>query len=121
MVAQHLVVRRRYWGFAWNEDDRQIHQFPTGRTLAAPVITWATRTLARKYVSIYGCPLLLRRYRDAPLLRIAVHPFDFDHPETIATIEHVVTRAVAAREQMAYDDTLFGDCGSTIANAAARC
>ena len=107
-------------GFEWNEDDRLIYHFPTNRKLAAPVITWATRTLARKYASIYGCPLLLRRYRDAALLRIAVHPFDFDHPETIATIEHVVMRAVAAREQLAYDESLFGNCEAATGTFAAR-
>lgn len=109
MQSQQVQPVLRKQGFAWNEDDRHVYHFPTGRVLSAPVITWATRTLVRKYVSIYGCPMLLRRYRDVPLLRIAVHPFDFDHPETIATIEHVVTRAVAAREQLAYDESLFGD------------
>jgi predicted deacetylase len=111
--SQHVQPALRSLGFAWNEDDRQVYHYPTGRMLPAPVITWATRTLARKYVSIYGCPMLLRRYSDVPLLRIAVHPFDFDHRQTIATIAHVVTSAVAVREQLAYDERLFGDGDGT--------
>jgi hypothetical protein len=41
-----------------------------------------------------------------PLLRIAMHPFDFDHPEVIGSIERIVARARQVREQAFYPELL---------------
>jgi hypothetical protein len=35
-------------------------------------------------------------------LRVAMHPFDFDHPETVANIEKVVRQALAEREPVGW-------------------
>ena len=63
------------------------------------MITWATRTPLRKYGSLVVCPLLARLFASAPRLRVATHPFDFDHPATVRSIRGVLARLLAAREQ----------------------
>ncbi len=86
-------------GFRFTEDHRRLYRLDTGASLASPVITWATRTRARKYGSLIICPALARLWSHAPVLRVAMHPFDFDHPVTVANIKSVLRRVMAGREQ----------------------
>jgi hypothetical protein len=39
-------------------------------------------------------------------VRIAIHPFDFDHPQIVASIENIVRRAIDTRQQAFYDELL---------------
>jgi uncharacterized protein len=87
-------------GLKYTEDHRHIIRLDPLRRRRSPVLTWATRTVARKYGSIVAAPLLLRLWTNEPILRIAVHPFDFDHSETIASIRSVLRRVLANRRQI---------------------
>ncbi|MGE3405398.1 MAG: DUF2334 domain-containing protein [Pirellulales bacterium] len=95
-------------GFTWTEGMRHVLHVPSNRRLDSPVITWATRTAARKLTSIIGTPLLSLATRRSPLLRVAMHPFDFDHPATIRSIEHVLKGEIQRRRQ-----ALYGELTST--------
>jgi predicted deacetylase len=94
-------------GFRYTEDHRRMYRVDTGASLESPVITWATRTFLRKYGSLVVCPALARLWSVAPVLRIAMHPFDFDHPVTVWNIESVLRRAMAGREQVFASDLAF--------------
>lgn len=98
LLAQH--------GFTWTESRREILHLPEPTSQPSPVITWATRTPLRKAFSLAGVPLLRKWWNHAPLLRIAVHPFDFDHPATIRSIERTIVPAVRTRRQILYDELL---------------
>jgi predicted deacetylase len=93
-------------GFAWTEDHAGLHDLRDGRRVAAPVITWATRTPLRRWTSVRGTPLLLRLWSRRRVLRLAVHPFDFDHPGTVASITRVWTHALALGPQRWAEDVL---------------
>lgn len=95
-------------GFRYFEDRGSVFDLETGRSLAAPVVTWATRTPLRKWTSVAGTPLLQRLWHRRPLLRLAVHPFDFDHPETIASIRRVWERTLGGRKQVFYEEVMTG-------------
>ncbi len=82
MGNRHLVEFLTELGYSWTEDDHALCHLASGRRRWSPVITWATRSAWRKQLSLWGCPLLLRLTRSMPFLRIAMHPFDFDHPES---------------------------------------
>jgi predicted deacetylase len=99
-----LAPLLRRMGFAWTEDRRAVVALAAERTVPAPVITWATRTRLRRASSIAGTPLLLRLGSRSPLLRLAVHPFDFDHPRTVASIRRVWSAAFARGSQRWYED-----------------
>lgn len=109
-VAPRWSLRPSLWpllirhGFRWSETSSEIVDLPTGRRRPSPVITWATRTPLRKVTSLVGVPLLRRWWNGTPLLRIAVHPFDFDHPATVRSIERTIAAAVRARRQVSYDE-----------------
>lgn len=92
--------------FEWTESYRNIVHLPSDRQFSAPVLTWATRTVVRKWTSILGIPALSLLHSRTPLLRIAVHPFDFDHPRTICSIERAVRSALHTRQQVVYDELL---------------
>jgi predicted deacetylase len=92
-------------GFRWTEDHRAVHDL-RGTSLRAPVITWATRTAFRRRTSVLGTPLLWRLWKHRPLVRLAVHPFDFDHADTAESIRRVWRRALAGGRQRGYDEVL---------------
>jgi predicted deacetylase len=67
------------------------------KALRAPVITWATRSLMRRKSSLLACPFLSRHWRREPLLRVAVHPYDFDWPEIRRSIARVLLPLLSRR------------------------
>jgi predicted deacetylase len=89
-------------GIPFTEDRRHIHDVMRRRTIASPVITWATRSDLRRHGSLVVCPLLAHAFSNAQVLRIAIHPYDFDHPRTVASIERVVEAAMDRRRCATY-------------------
>lgn len=94
----------RAHGLRFFEDHHRVYDFHAERSFDAPVVTWATRTPLRKWTSILGTPALRWAWRNRPALRLAVHPFDFDHPETVASIRRVWRAAMAGRTQGFYEE-----------------
>jgi uncharacterized protein len=106
----HLYPVLREYGIRTTEDHSGIHFLDTNsenektRFQPAPVITWATRTLLRKFTSQIGCPQLNRLYSNKSLIRVAMHPFDFDHPGTVRSIEKVIKSVIKNRTPHLYRD-----------------
>ena len=98
----------RELGIRHTEDHRRLYRVDTGASLPSPVITWATRTPLRKYGSLAVCPILARAFASAPFLRVALHPFDFDHPATVRSIRGVLGRVLRSRDQAFPGDLEFG-------------
>ena len=46
------------------------------------------------------------------MLRVAMHPFDFDHPATVASIRSVLSAALRDREQAFAEDLDFAPAGA---------
>jgi predicted deacetylase len=87
-------------GIRYTEDHHRLYDLDSGGSLPSPVITWATRTLIRKYGSVLVCPILARLWASTPVLRVAMHPFDFDHAPTVANIRAVLRRLLKGRTQV---------------------
>ncbi len=104
LFNKYLVACLKELGFLFTEDHKKIYLLDQNRQLTVPVITWATRTFIRKYSSILFCPLLGRIWSNRKVIRIAMHPFDFDHPETVANIGNIIRRVVKYRKQLFYDN-----------------
>jgi predicted deacetylase len=94
-----LIPLLKELGLPYTEDHRRIYRTDTGASLASPVVTWATRTFLRKYGSLVVCPLLARLWSGQPVLRVAMHPFDFDHPVTVRNIAGVLRKLLPGRVQ----------------------
>ena len=102
LYNEHLVACLKELGFLFTENHRSIQLLPKNRHLHAPVITWATRTLWRKYSSQLVCPVLSRIWSGQKVIRIAIHPFDFDHASTVANIRKVISSVLKNRKQALY-------------------
>jgi predicted deacetylase len=94
-------------GFALAEDHLRVWHPPSGRILArGPVITWATRTPLRKATSLAAAAVARRLLAPLPAVRLAVHPADTRHPETIASIEKSLDLLLRRRQPAAYSQLM---------------
>jgi len=90
----------------WTENHHGIMDISKNQFLHAPVITWATRKWYLKYGSLVVCPAIYARNNSAPLVRIAMHPHDFDHSVTVKSIAALVQKATTKRKQVSIMDVL---------------
>jgi predicted deacetylase len=104
LFNQHLFPILKAHRFRITEDHSFIYLLHKDKKISAPVITWATRTPLRKFISQIGCPILNRWWSGRNLVRIALHPFDFDFPATIKSIEKVIKDALNRREAILYSE-----------------
>jgi predicted deacetylase len=86
-------------GFQSTEDRHHIFALQEGRSLRSPVITWATRTTLLKYGSIAAAPVLGHLWKTVEVLRVAIHPFDMDHHQTVSSIRRLLDRVAQDRQQ----------------------
>ncbi len=93
-----LLPLLREMNLPFTEDHHLIYDVYRGKSRPAPVITWATRTLLRKYGSLAVCPAQAFLFRKDPIVRLAMHPHDFDHPLTVRNIEYVLRKLKQDRE-----------------------
>jgi hypothetical protein len=92
-------------GFPLAEDHLRVLHPPSGRVLArGPVITWATRTPLRKASSLLAAAMLRRLLAPLPTVRLAVHPADTHHPETMASIEATLGSLLPRRRPARYSE-----------------
>ncbi len=92
----------------YTEDHHHIYNVNRGTAFPAPVITWATRTLLRKYGSLVVCPLRAQWFHNAEIVRVALHPHDFDHRLTALNIERVL-RGLKRKRSLALPESLDWD------------
>lgn len=102
LFNKNLIACLKELGFLFTEDHNSVHLLAQERKIQAPVITWATRTLMRKYSSLALSPFLSLIWSNRNVIRIAIHPYDFDHPATVANIGWVIKRIIKRRQQVFY-------------------
>jgi predicted deacetylase len=98
-LRRELATRFSWWADLWAVRTAAPHD------LRAPALSLGTSSVLRRATS----PALLRA-RAAPggaVLRLDVHPSDFDHVRHLATIERVLARS-AGRAVVTYDELAGG-------------
>lgn len=71
------------FGFRYTTTSRAITALPTGARFAVPCLGFSSRSGLRRALSLRWNARQLQRLRAAPALRIALHPIDARHAETI--------------------------------------
>jgi predicted deacetylase len=90
-------------GLAFTEDDGAVHLVQgRSRRVASPVVRWSGRTAARAWASAAVAAWRFQVQRDHPLVRIAFHPQDLDHPASAASVARELGRWVAAGTVVPY-------------------
>lgn len=76
------------------------------RWIDAPVISWATRSWWRRNGALIVCPLQATLWSTRPLLRIALHPHDFDWPQTRSSIRKLLQKEKERRVALPISELL---------------
>lgn len=76
--ATHDAVRDA--GLAVSESDSAIFVHARRAVIASPVLRWSARGAFRSYGSVLQERIRWRTQRGMPVMRIALHPADLDHP-----------------------------------------
>jgi predicted deacetylase len=92
-------------GFALAEDHFRVWRPADGFVLSrGPVVTWASRSRARRASSIAFAALARAALRPMPVVRVAVHPGDAAHPNLTASIENTISSLLSGRTPGRYAD-----------------
>ncbi|MDQ8757362.1 polysaccharide deacetylase family protein [Sphingosinicella sp. LHD-64] len=94
-------------GFALAEDHMKVWRPANGEVLArGPVVTWASRSPARKASSFAFAALARRALRPLPVVRLAVHPGDTRSPALLADIDRTLAAFLTGRAPGRYGDLM---------------
>jgi predicted deacetylase len=101
-VATHDAVRDA--GLAVSESDSAIFVHARRATIASPVLRWSARGAFRSYGSVLQERIRWRTQRRTPVMRIALHPADLDHPAVERNIHVALDAWMRVRTPGRYRD-----------------
>jgi len=93
-------------GFEYTTRIATVADFTNGRVYAARSLVWSVRARWRRICSLVWNQALFLTLRKAPLLRIGIHPPDWDYPAIRSQILHLASTALARRQAMTYQHWL---------------
>ncbi len=96
----HLAAKDA--GLAVSEDDGAIYLHRSASRVASPVVRWSARTPFRATASVAGARLRWALQRRAPVMRLALHPGDLEHPATARSVERELDEWLADRRPGCY-------------------
>jgi hypothetical protein len=92
-------------GARLTEDEAAIY-LATGRRITTPALRWSARTAFRARASLLVAGWRWRQQRRTPVMRIALHPSDLNHPAVARSVAREVERWTADREAQSYASLL---------------
>ncbi len=98
----HVACRKA--GLAVSEDDGTVFVHTTKTALASSVVRWSARGAFRSYGSVLQERLRWKLQRSAPVMRLALHPADLDHPAVERSIDRALGDWLGVRVQTFYRD-----------------
>jgi len=102
-------------GIRFTESHFHVFDLQAEAVTGAPVITWASRTPVHR-VSARVCASIERRlWQEKPLLRVALHPGDFDHPRIVESITRTIDALRRTRRVISYRELADTNSSRTIA------
>lgn len=92
--------------FAYTSTRRAVYALPDWREYTYPSLVWSVRSAWRRGASQIVNTLQERRLREAPLLRLGLHPADAEHPAAVAFWRDALHRALRTRQAVTKADWL---------------
>lgn len=93
-------------GFEYTTRIATVSDFVTGTVHRSRSQVWSVRAGWRRTCSLAWNALLFQSTLRRPLIRIGIHPPDWDHPAIRKQILRITRMALARREPMTYEDWL---------------
>lgn len=91
-------------GFAYTTRLKNIKNLTTGKETPSQSLVWSVRAAWRRQVSLWWNAALARRLADAPLVRVGLHPPDWEHPPIRMQALELIRTALAGRRVMTYEN-----------------
>jgi hypothetical protein len=115
LYNEELIPVLQRLGIRFTESHFHVFDLQTEQATGAPVITWASRTPLYR-VSARVCVSIERRlWQEKPLLRVALHPGDFDHPRIVDSIARTIDSLTRTRRVISYRELADTNSSRTIA------
>jgi predicted deacetylase len=99
-----LIPCLKRLGVPFTESHFHVFDLRNDRPHAAPVITWASRSAARRTTSVVTAAVERRLWARRPLLRVALHPGDFDHQRIVDSVASTLGALLASRRAVTYEE-----------------
>src|SRR5262249_35820050 len=77
-------------GLRITESHFHVFDVVARRALRAPVLTWASRSGPHRASSLVAARAGRALWRRHSIVRVAVHPSDFDHPRLVGSVERAI-------------------------------
>lgn len=103
LLGEDAEAAVRDGGFLYTTRLGSCKNLVTGQVFASQSLVWSVRAAWRRWMSLAWNALLFNRLRKNSLMRIGLHPPDWDHPAIKAQILRKIRQALAGREAMTYD------------------
>jgi predicted deacetylase len=95
-------------GLRFTESHFHVFDVRAGRAWRAPVMTWATRSAGHRAGAAAVAAVERRLWRRAPVVRLALHPCDFDHPRIVDSVVRALDVLRRGRRIVSYAEA----CGA---------
>lgn len=92
--------------FAYTSTRSALYALPDWYEYRYPSLVWSVRSAWRRGASRIVNTVQEQRLREAPLLRLGLHPADAEHPAAVAFWRDVLNRALRTRQAMTKADWL---------------
>jgi predicted deacetylase len=104
LYNEELMAALTRLQFVYSES--HFHVFDLRRALAvpAPVMTWASRSAAHRAGSRAAVSIARRWWARRPLVRIAMHPLDFEHPRIVDGIARTLDALRSDHRVVTYEE-----------------
>ena len=93
-------------GFVYTTRIGSVKDLAAGREYHSQSLVWSARSRWRRALSLGWNALLARRLAGKDLVRVGVHPVDWDFPLIRSQILRLIRAALASREPMTYEGWL---------------
>src|SRR5262249_39699497 len=100
LYNEELIPTLERFHVRFTESHFHVFDLPGRRAVRAPVVTWATRSVMRRSGSRAAAAIQRRLRSIEPLVRIALHPADFDHPRIVDSVARTID-ALRVRRRIA--------------------
>lgn len=93
-------------GFEYTTRLRNIKDLKSGRVAMSQSLVWSVRAAWRRVMSLGWNAFLARRLAANPVVRVGLHPPDWDHSAIRAQALRLIRAALAGREAITYEEWL---------------
>lgn len=89
-------------GFLYTTRLDRVERLDAFRSWPSQSLVWSVRSTSRRWISLLWNAVLERRLRSNRLVRVGIHPPDWDHPPVRRQILQQIRRVLAGRMAMTY-------------------